>query len=220
MEQLRARTLALVCLFCSAGLVGAQDTRGLQEPTAELSNPFAGFETHHLSNGVKVWFKRLAGVANVSVSAGIAVGSRADPPGKEQLAHFTEHMLFSDHDGRTEQEIKDAVEGLGGRRNGFTYSDHTYYYVTIGKEHGLFAIEWLAGIMSPHAMGTLRPHWSAAQPGLAVAARLLGARIRDRAGGRPESLPLEDPARDHARGSALVLRSLLRAGRDDRHDHR
>ncbi len=152
MEQLRARTLALVCLFCSAGLVGAQDTRGLQEPTAELSNPFAGFETHHLSNGVKVWFKRLSGVPNVSVSAGIAVGSRADPPGKEQLAHFTEHMLFSDHDGRTEQEIKDAVEGLGGRRNGFTYSDHTYYYVTIGKEHGLFAIEWLAGIMSPHAM--------------------------------------------------------------------
>ena len=123
-----------------------------QEPESGSTNPFAGFETHYLSNGVKVWFKQLPGVPNVSVSAGVPVGSDADPPGKEQLAHFTEHMLFADHDGRTEQEIKDAVEGLGGRRNGVTYRDHTWYYVTIGREHGLFAIEWLAGILSPHAM--------------------------------------------------------------------
>lgn len=116
------------------------------------SNPFAGFETHFLSNGVKVWFKQLPGAPNVSVSAGVPVGSDADPPGKEQLAHFTEHMLFSDRDDRTEQEIKEAVEGIGGRRNGFTYRDRTWYYVTIGREHGLFAIEWLAGILSPHEM--------------------------------------------------------------------
>ena len=115
-------------------------------------NPFAGFETRYLANGVKVWFKRLAGAPSVSVSVGVPVGSDADPPGKEQLAHYTEHMLFSDHAGRTEKEIKDAVEGLGGRRNGITHRDHTWYYVTIAPEHGLFAIEWLAGILSPHAM--------------------------------------------------------------------
>ena len=44
------------------------------------------------------------------------------------------------------------MEGLGGRRNGFTYRDRTWYYVAIAPEHGLFAIEWLAGILSPHAM--------------------------------------------------------------------
>ena len=161
-----ASLLCLLCLLCPAVARGTTAAEALpslaahQDPApadtsvqdTPLPNPFAGFETHHLSNGVKVWFKQLPGVPNVSVSAGIAVGSDADPPGKEQLAHFTEHMLFSDHDGRTEQEIKDAVEGIGGRRNGFTYSDHTYYYVTIGKEHGLFAIEWLAGILSPHEM--------------------------------------------------------------------
>ena len=135
-----------------ASAAAPQEPSPTPPDSTALANPFAGFETIRLSNGVKVWFKQLPGVPNVSVSAGIAVGSDADPPGKEQLAHFTEHMLFSDHDGRTEQEIKDAVEGIGGRRNGFTYSDHTYYYVTIGREHGLFAIEWLAGIMSPHEM--------------------------------------------------------------------
>ena len=136
----------------SAADPGPADTGVVEAREAGPSNPFAGFETHFLSNGVKVWFKQLRGAPNVSVSAGVPVGSDADPPGKEQLAHFTEHMLFSDHDGRTEQEIKDAVEGIGGRRNGFTYRDHTWYYVTIGREHGLFAIEWLAGILSPHEM--------------------------------------------------------------------
>ena len=161
-----AVALAL-CALLGAGRGAAQQTSGPGAPVADTSvadtnagdvqeagpsNPFAGFETHYLSNGVKIWFKRLPGAPNVSVSAGVPVGSDADPAGKEQLAHFTEHMLFSDHDGRTEQEIKDAVEGIGGRRNGFTYPDHTWYYVTIGRAHGLFAIEWLAGILSPHEM--------------------------------------------------------------------
>ena len=141
--------LAWSLLFAEHGF-GQEPAEVEQAP--EPSNPFVGFETHYLSNGVKVWFKHLPGAPNVSVSAGVPVGSDADPPGKEQLAHFTEHMLFSDHDGRTEQEIKDAVEGLGGQRNGFTYRDHTWYYVTIGQEHGLFAVEWLAGILSPHEM--------------------------------------------------------------------
>ena len=115
-------------------------------------NPFAGFETHYLANGLKVWFKSLPDAPNVSVSLTVPFGSHWDPPGKEGLAHFTEHMLFSDHDGQTEQEIKDAIEGLGGRRNGFTASDRTWYYATIDKQHGLFAIEWLSRIVSPHVM--------------------------------------------------------------------
>ncbi len=162
MKQSRSRIngagLILLLAVASSAAAAGHPAATPQEPTptppdtTALPNPFAGFETHRLSNGVKVWFKRLPGDPNVSVSAGIAVGSQADPPGKEQLAHFTEHMLFSNHNGRTEQEIKEALEGIGGRRNGYTYADHTWYYATVGREHGLFAIEWLGGILSPHAM--------------------------------------------------------------------
>lgn len=169
----------LLCALAPAGVGATQQDPEPADTASErgvttLANPFAGFETVRLSNGVKVWFKRLPGAPNVSVSAGIAVGSDADPPGKEQLAHFTEHMLFSDHQGRTEQEIKDAVEGIGGRRNGVTYWDHTWYYVTIGKEHGLFAIEWLAGIMSPHEMDQL-----VVERGRQPVENEIGARERD-----------------------------------------
>jgi len=121
-------------------------------PGEARNNPFAGFETHFLSNGMKLWFKKLEGAPNVTASVVVPYGRDLDPAGKEQLAHFTEHMLFSDHDGRTEEEVKDAVEGIGGIRNGITFNDKTFYYVTIANEHGLFAIEWLSRIMSPHDM--------------------------------------------------------------------
>lgn len=122
------------------------------EPTGARENPFADFETHFLANGLKVWYRRVEGAPNVSVSVGVPYGWDRDPRGKEELAHFTEHMLFSDHDGLSESQIKEAIEGRGGRRNGFTTADHTWYYVTIAKEHGLFAIEWLSRVVSPHTM--------------------------------------------------------------------
>ena len=38
-------------------------------------NPFSGFETHFLANGLKVWFKRLPDAPNVSVSIAVPFGS-------------------------------------------------------------------------------------------------------------------------------------------------
>lgn len=117
-----------------------------------LPDPFAGVETWTLENGLKVWYARLPGAPNVTASVSVPYGRDRDPPGKEELAHFTEHMLFSDHRGRSEEEIAREIEDRGGRRNGLTTADQTFYYVTIGREHGLFAVEWLHGIVSPHAM--------------------------------------------------------------------
>ena len=152
---LHSAALVALILFGSVvprdGQAQAPDVQ-ISPPVEAKDNPFSGFETHFLSNGLKVWFKRLPDAPNVSVSVGVPYGWDADPQGKEELAHLTEHVLFSDHDGRTEQEIKEAIEGLGGRRNGFTTPDHTWYYVTISKEHGGFAIEWLSRLVSPHTM--------------------------------------------------------------------
>lgn len=117
-----------------------------------LQNPFANFETIILPNGLKVWYKNLPNDSNVSVSVTIPWGSDQDPIGKEQLAHFTEHMLFSDHLGRTEEQIKKEIEDLGGVRNAYTSFDRTFYFVRIDKKHGLFAMDWLYKVISPHSM--------------------------------------------------------------------
>ncbi|MFY9226193.1 MAG: pitrilysin family protein [Blastocatellia bacterium] len=121
-----------------------------QQETAE--NPFANFETIILPNGLKIWYKHLPNETNVSISINIPYGSDQDPIGKEELAHFTEHMLFSDHLGRTEEQIKKEIEDLGGVRNAQTSFDHTFYFVRINKKHGLFALDWLYKIISPHEM--------------------------------------------------------------------
>ncbi len=101
---------------------------------------------------MKVWYKRLPNDPNVSISVTVPYGSDQDPDGKAQLAHFTEHMLFSDHLGRTEEQIKREIEDRGGVRNGITFWDHTFYFVDIGKQHGLFALDWLYRLVSPHEM--------------------------------------------------------------------
>ena len=151
------QSLALFGLILFGSAVprsGWSQTQGSPAPPPDeaKANPFSGFETHFLSNGLKVWYKRLPDAPDVSVSVGVPYGWDSDPRGKEELAHLTEHILFSDHDGRTEQEIKEAIDGIGGRRNGFTTPDHTWYYVTVSKEHGGLAIEWLSRLVSPHSM--------------------------------------------------------------------
>ncbi|MEW6732450.1 MAG: pitrilysin family protein [Acidobacteriota bacterium] len=120
--------------------------------TQPLPNLFGDFETILLPNGLKVWYKRLPNDPNVSITVNVPYGSDCDPVGLEELAHFTEHMLFSDHLGRTEDQIKKELEDRGGVRNAYTTGDHTFYFARIGKDHGLFALEWLYRVLSPHAM--------------------------------------------------------------------
>lgn len=137
-------------LLATAFLPGILTGQEAEPPRPE--NPFSGFETHVLDNGLRLWHRNLPGAANTSVGMAVPYGWDQDPRGKEELAHFTEHMLFSDHRGRSEEEIKDQVESLGGRRNGSTSADHTFYYVTLPNQHGLFGVEWLSRILEPHAV--------------------------------------------------------------------
>ncbi len=115
-------------------------------------NAFAGFESHELTNGLRVWYNRLPDDPLVSISVALAVGADADPRGKEQLAHFTEHMLLSDQPGKTEEEVKREIEALGGIYNASVSADRTFYYVRIGKAHTSFALDWLYRILAPHEM--------------------------------------------------------------------
>ena len=92
------RFIPVFALLALPGLLAAQ--AGQTPP-----NPFAGFETIMLDNGLKVWYRHMPGDPVVAISVALPFGADMDPPGKEQLAHFTEHMLFSDQPGLTEEEI-------------------------------------------------------------------------------------------------------------------
>lgn len=51
------------------------------------------------------------------------LGSRHDPPGKEGLSHFLEHMLFKGTRRHTGRSISHRIERLGGDLNAFTTKD-------------------------------------------------------------------------------------------------
>ena len=126
--------------------------RAAAQTPAPARNAFAGVETVILTNGLKVWFKRLPGDPIVSVSVTVPAGLDQDPPGLEHLSHFTEHMMFSGQPGHSEADVKREVDERGGARNAYTTDDHTLYFVQVGKAHGTFAIQWMYRLVSPHAM--------------------------------------------------------------------
>ena len=48
-------------------------------PGTHQENLFAGFATHVLENGLRVWFRRIPGAANTSVAVSIPYGWDMDP---------------------------------------------------------------------------------------------------------------------------------------------
>ena len=94
----------------------------------------------------------MPGQGNAALSVTVRVGSDRDPLGKEQMAHYLEHMQFSDHLGLSTREIKKQIEDQGGVFNGSTGADRTFYYVHIKKDNALFALDWLYRVISPHEM--------------------------------------------------------------------
>lgn len=146
-------TFALAAFVLLVSPATAQDPGPNEGTGVNLEdNPFAGFETHILSNGLKLWYQRLPDDPDIYVNVIVPYGRDSDFRGKEQIAHFLEHMLFSDHMGRTEDEIKREIKDRGGSYNGATSVDWTYYYATIDKQHGFFALDWIYRIVSPHEM--------------------------------------------------------------------
>ncbi|WP_456376521.1 insulinase family protein [Thiolapillus sp.] len=65
----------------------------------------------------------------------IAVGSTSNPPGREGLAHFLEHMLFMGTEKYPDvDEYSSFIKRNGGSDNAFTASDMTTYYFDIKAE--------------------------------------------------------------------------------------
>ncbi|MCW8194488.1 insulinase family protein [Proteobacteria bacterium 005FR1] len=145
----------LLCWSVSAAAAG----KDLPLPTWEagergsasiLPNNFKGVETWDYPSGLRVFFKSMPHVPNVYISALLPVGSSADPPGREGLAHFVEHMVFTDHLGKSEEEIKQSVLDRGGRKNGITSRYNTRYYVDLPASQWDFGINWLHDLLTRH----------------------------------------------------------------------
>jgi predicted Zn-dependent peptidase len=149
MQLRRAGAAALLTAVLTLSAQPAAAQRGA-EPLPD--NPFAIFESFRLANGLKVWYGHLPGSSLTSMAVIVPTGWDADAPGREQTAHFLEHVLLSDRHGRLEADLVRELTARGGSHNGVTTPDRTYFPLSVGTDHAAFGLHWLAGVLAPRAI--------------------------------------------------------------------
>jgi predicted Zn-dependent peptidase len=78
----------------------------------------------------------------------IKAGGRNDPPGKEGLAHFVEHMIFrGTADYPTSTEIERAFEDIGGSVNASTDEESTCFFSRVHPKHLAKGLQILASMI-------------------------------------------------------------------------
>jgi zinc protease len=79
-------------------------------------------------SGLHVIFERAPGATQAGVVTVVGVGSVQDPPGREGLAHFVEHLLFREAAPPAAVPARLRLEALGASYNASTWLDETVYH--------------------------------------------------------------------------------------------
>jgi len=108
-----------------------------------VAGPLAQVQHHVLDNGLTLLLLEDHRTPLVSVAAMYRAGAGNEAPGITGVAHYVEHMAFRDLEGFPGSEATDSVTRIGGRWNGYTWIDQTYYAETVQREalEGMLEIE-------------------------------------------------------------------------------
>jgi predicted Zn-dependent peptidase len=100
-----------------------------------------------LKNGLTVLYeKRLS--KSVAIEATIKVGSVNECENNNGISHFLEHMLFEGTKKRkTNREIANEIEKLGGELNAYTANEKTAFYAKVLNKHFDKALSVLSDII-------------------------------------------------------------------------
>ncbi len=93
------------------------------------------FVKEHLYNGVPVVMESLKNMRSVALGIWVKVGSRNEPPEKNGISHFLEHMFFKGTKKRTARDIAIEIDSLGGDLNAFTSKESTTFYIKLLDEY-------------------------------------------------------------------------------------
>jgi len=104
------------------------------------------FTKRYLDNGIPVVMEQVKNSRSFIVGIWIKVGARNEPPDKNGISHFLEHMFFKGTKKRTAQDIAIDIDSLGGDLNAFTSRENTAFYVKILDEYIDRGVELLTDI--------------------------------------------------------------------------
>ncbi|MBI4353599.1 MAG: insulinase family protein [Candidatus Omnitrophica bacterium] len=100
-----------------------------------------------LPNGLSVALRPMEHVASVAVGVWVRAGGRYEPLPLSGISHFVEHLVFKGTRRRSCEQLKQAIEGVGGSLNGFTAEEFTCYMVKVPARYARRAVEILSDMM-------------------------------------------------------------------------
>ncbi len=100
-----------------------------------------------LENGIKIITEEMPDVESSSIGIWVSTGSRKEPPAKNGITHFIEHLLFKGTERRTALDIAREIESVGGVLNAFTSREYTCFYAKVINKDLPLAIDILTDIL-------------------------------------------------------------------------
>lgn len=101
-----------------------------------------------LDNGLRVVCVEMPHLHSAELAIYLKVGGRNDPPGREGLSHFLEHILFrGTAEFPSSLAIESAFEMIGGAPNAATDAESTYYYSRVHPDSVKRGMEIFASML-------------------------------------------------------------------------
>lgn len=88
-----------------------------------------------LPGGAKVVAAPLKERRSIAIGIWVKAGGRDETPSLSGVSHFLEHVVFKGTRTRTANQIKQAVEGIGGSLNAFTSEEYTCFLAKCAGRH-------------------------------------------------------------------------------------
>jgi len=108
-------------------------------PTTRLSS---------LSNGMRVATETSpSNELTATIGVFIDAGSRWESKSNNGVAHFLEHLAFKGTQRRTQQQLEQEIEDMGGHLNAYTSREQTCYYAQVVKKNIPQAMDILSDIL-------------------------------------------------------------------------
>jgi predicted Zn-dependent peptidase len=82
-----------------------------------------------LPSGLRLTTETMPHVRSVSVGVWLTRGSRHEPADRAGIAHLVEHMLFKGTRTRTQEQIAQAIDSVGGHMDDFTAKEYAGYFI-------------------------------------------------------------------------------------------
>lgn len=105
------------------------------------------FRKSTLNNGLTVLTESMEGVRSVAIGVWLERGSRHERLEEGGLAHFIEHMVFKGTERRTQAQIAEEMDSIGGQTDAFTTQEYAGFHAKVLDEHVPRAVDLLSDIV-------------------------------------------------------------------------